>query len=82
MTLVLTMLVLYRKEGCEMGPKKDQFSHTDKNLKDWNKSQYGDRDSENIDAAHHQARNDYQDSGSPFGSLDRDRSSKDDTNAK
>lgn len=63
-----------------MAPLKDKTSFTDDDLKDWNKKQYDDDDSQNIGRAEHQARNDYQDSGEPFGSLsDRDRSDKSDT---
>lgn len=68
-----------------MGPsnKKAQTTHTNKDLADWNKNQYNDSDEHNFGAAHHQARNDYQDAGSPFGELSgRDRDSKSDTEAK
>ncbi len=63
--------------------KKDMFRDTNDDLKERNKKQYGDDDARNIGATHHQARNDYQDLGEPFGPLDnRDRSDKNDTNAK
>lgn len=66
-----------------MGPLKKSTTFTREDLEDWNRQQYDDSDKRNIGAAEHQARNDYQDSGSPFGELsERDRSSKSDTEAK
>jgi len=68
-----------------MGPgnKKQQTTHTNKDLEKWNENQYNDSDKRNFGAAFHQARNDYQDLGSPFGPLSgRDRDSKSDTKAK
>lgn len=52
--------------------------------KEYNKDTYGeDTTNEEISAADHQAKNDYQDDGEPFGSLSkRDRSEKEDVPSK
>ena len=64
------------------GNKKQQTTHTNKDLQEWNRKQYGDDDKRNFGPAFHQARNDYQDAGSPFGELsNRDCDSKSDTHA-
>jgi hypothetical protein len=84
-TLGSYTVALSKNKEIEMGPgnKKQQTTHTNKDLAKWNKQQYGDSDERNFGAAHHQARNDYQDAGSPFGKLSsRERKSKTDTEAK
>ncbi len=54
------------------------------NLKEYNKETYGeDTSSKEISRANHQAKNDYQDDGEPFGPLsNRDRSTKEDVPSK
>jgi hypothetical protein len=53
-------------------------------IKEYNQETYGETTTNNeISAANHQAKNDYQDDGEPFGSLsNRNRSEKEDVPSK
>lgn len=71
------------KDKPEEKEKVDDAAFRD-HIKEYNKETYGEETSnKEISEANHQAKNDYQDDGEPFGSLsNRDRSEKEDIKSK